>query len=116
MNNNEIKTIEKIRAQYTEKKETKLDELKKLDRKTKRPAQVFAYVFGSIGALVLGGGMCLAMPNVISGFMPLGIAVGVVGIGMVSANYFIYKAILNARRRNAAEEIIRLSNEISGKE
>lgn len=114
MNNNEIKAIEKIRAQYSEKKTTKLDELKKLDRDTKRPAQVFAYIFGSIGSLVLGTGMCLAMPEVIEGYMPLGIAVGIVGIAMVSANYFIYKARLSARRRKASSEILRLSNEILG--
>lgn len=114
MNNNEIQTVEKIRAQYSAKKMTKLDELKKLDRDTKRPALVFAYVFGSLGSLVLGAGMCLAMPDVIEGYMPLGIGVGLAGIAMVFANYFIYKANLNARRRKASEKIFKLSNEILG--
>ena len=94
MSNNERQLVENIRKGYEDKKITKLDELKALDRKTKRPAQVFAYVFGSIGALVLGSGMCLAMPEVIEGYMPLGIGVGIVGIIMVSVNYFLYKSIL----------------------
>ncbi len=114
MNNSERQTVESIRAKYEERKETKLDRLKALDRRVKRPADAAAYIFGSLGALVLGVGMCLAMPEVIEGYMPLGIAVGVVGIAMVSANYFIYKAHLKSRRRRASAEIYRLSDEILG--
>ena len=57
----EIKAIQKIRSSYEEREITKLDELKALDKKVKRPAQIFAYVYGSISSLVLGTGMCLAM-------------------------------------------------------
>ena len=90
MNAKEKQYVENIRLGYEEKKETKIDELRALDRQTKRPAQVFAYIFGTLGSLVLGSGMCLAMPEVIEGYMPLGIAVGIVGIVMVSVNYPIY--------------------------
>jgi uncharacterized membrane protein len=114
MSNNERQIVENIRKGYEKKEVTKLDELKELDRRTKRPAEVFAYIFGSIGALVLGSGMCLAMPEVIEGYMALGIGVGLIGIAMVSVNYFIYKAHLAARRRKASSEIFRLSNEILG--
>ena len=114
MNNNEKQIVEKIRSGYEERKPTKLDELRAVDRRVKRPAQVFAYIFGTVGALVLGSGMCLAMPEVIEGYMPLGICVGLVGIAMVSLNYLIYKATLRSRRRKASPEIFRLSNEILG--
>lgn len=114
MSNNERQLVENIRKGYEEKKTTKLDELKELDRRTKSPAQVFAYIFGSIGALVLGSGMCLAMPEIIEGYMPFGIGIGIVGIIMVSVNYFLYKSILGKRRRKASGEIFRLSNEILG--
>lgn len=53
--------VQKIRTQYTEKENTQLDALKELDKKVKKPANVFAYTFGTIGALVLGSGMSLAM-------------------------------------------------------
>ncbi len=106
--------VEQIRAQYTPTQTTKLDELKALDRRVKRPAEIFAYTFGSVGALVLGTGMCLAM-KVIGNLMPLGIAIGVVGIAMVSANYFFYKKILKNRKEKHAKEIFALSNEILGK-
>ena len=33
--------VQKIRTQYTEKEHTRLDELKALDRKVKKPAELF---------------------------------------------------------------------------
>ena len=114
MSNNEREIVEKIRTRYEEKEITKLDRLKSLDKSTRRPAEVFAYIFGSIGALVMGSGMCLCMPEVIEGYMPLGIGIGLVGILMVSINYFVFKSHLRARKRKASAEIFRLSNEILG--
>ncbi len=110
----ENKKVEEIQAQYLPKERTKVDELKGLDRKVRRPAEIFAYTFGSVGALVLGTGMCLAM-KIIGNLMPLGIAVGVVGIAMVSANYFLYEKLLKSRKKKYAQEVCALSNEILGK-
>ena len=46
MNNNDYDFIARqIRSQYTQKEPTKLDELRALDRKVKKPANVFAYIF-----------------------------------------------------------------------
>ncbi len=112
MSNKERKTVEKIRNSYTEKPTTKIDELRELNKRVETPAEIFAYIFGVIGALVLGVGMCLAMPEVIEGYMPLGIAVGVVGMIMVGFNYCIYKAILMSRRNKHKDEVLTLSDEI----
>ena len=112
MSNKEKNAVEKIRSSYTEKPVTKLDELRELNKKVERPAKIFAYIFGVIGALVLGVGMCLAMPEVIEGYMPLGIAVGVVGMIMIGFNYCIYKAILTSRRNKHKDEVLTLSDEI----
>lgn len=113
----------KIRDQYTEKEPTKLDELKALDREVKRPANVFAYAFGTVGALVLGSGMSLAMNvlrhgkygifNIKENMMVPGILTGLLGIGMVSANYPLYKGILKSRKEQYAERIIALSDSIT---
>ena len=110
---NERKYAEEIRKQYQPKSETesKLEKLHKLDGAVRRPAEIFAYTFGILGALILGVGMCLAM-KVIGDLMPLGIVIGVVGIAIVVANYFIYKAILKKRREKYSDEIVRLSNKI----
>lgn len=105
--------VQFIRSQYEAKSEqqTKTDALCALDRKVRRPAAIAAYVIGAVGTLVLGTGMCLAM-KVIGDLMPLGIAIGVVGIAIVCANYFVYKKILERRKKKYADQIIALSDEI----
>lgn len=55
--------VQKIRTQYTEKEHTQLDELRALDAKVKRPAKVFAYIFGCAGAILMGSGMSLIMTD-----------------------------------------------------
>lgn len=109
--------IQKIRTQYTEKEHSTLDELKKLDAKVKRPANVFAYIFGCIGAIVMGGGMSLVMTDIseivgIAHPMLYGIIIGIVGMIMAIINYPIYKSILGSRRKKYADKIIALSDKI----
>lgn len=103
--------VEQIRTRYVEHEGTKLDELKRLDRKAKRPAEIFAYTFGIAGALVLGTGMCLAM-KVIGDLMPLGIVVGCVGIVMVSVNYALYKKLLKRGKNKYGKQILELSDRL----
>ena len=52
---------EAIANEYAPKNASKVLALKKLDRKAKRKANIFAYTFGTLMALVLGVGMCLSM-------------------------------------------------------
>lgn len=109
--------VQKIRTQYTEKEHTQLDALKELDRKVKRPANVFAYVFGSISAIVMGSGMSLVMTDIgaklgMESTMVPGIVIGVVGLVAAAANYPIYKKILGGRRKKYANQIIALSDEL----
>lgn len=118
MSTREIKTIERIKQDYTEKPITKYDELRELDKKVHRAPTIFAYVFGSIGSLVMGTGMCFAMKVIfetVSFIMPLGIGVGLVGIAMVSLNYFIYKKMLAKRKKKYANEVLSLTEELLNK-
>ncbi len=112
MNANEKKLTEKIRSQYVEPQHNKLDELRELNAKAERPAKIIAYTVGILGALILGIGMCLAMPSVIEGFMPLGIVIGVVGIAIVAVNYPLYKRLLARGREKYKSEILALSDEL----
>ena len=109
----ERKFVNRLRDEYTEHGETKLDSLKRMDRRIKRPAEIFAYTFGIAGTLILGTGMCLAM-KVIGNLASLGIAIGLVGIAMVVVNYFIYRHILTSRKKKYGARIIALSNELLG--
>ena len=109
--------VQKIRTQYTEKQHTELDELKELDAKVKRPANVFAYTYGSVSAIVMGSGMSLVMTEIgtiigISNAMLPGVVIGVVGMAMALSTYPIYKKILAARKKKFAPEILALSDKI----
>ena len=109
--------VQKIRSQYTEKESTELDALRELDAKVKRPANVFAYIFGSISTIIMGAGMSLVMTDIgtrvgLSDSMLPGIIIGIAGMFMAIINYPIYKGILGARRKKFADKIIAISDKI----
>ena len=116
-NNDQEFLVQKIRTQYTEKQHTELDALKELDAKVKRPANVFAYTYGSVSAVVMGAGMSLVMTEIgtiigLANAMIPGIVIGIVGMGMALSTYPIYKKVLNARKKKYAPEILKLSEKI----
>lgn len=118
MNRNDKEFIvQKIRTQYTEKENTQLEALKNLDAKVKKPANVFANVFGSIAAIIMGSGMSLVMTDIgqtlgIQNTMVTGIVIGVIGLLMAIINYPVFKKNLASRRKKYAKEIIALSDNI----
>ena len=122
MNKNDQQFMaQKIRAQYMEKQSCELDDLRELAKKAKRPASIFAYIFGSISAIIMGCGMSLVMTDIAEkiglGIDPMlsGILIGVVGMVFAVVNYPIYKGILNARKKKYAADILALSEKIMNK-
>ena len=121
MNRNDQQFMaQKIRAQYMEKTPSELDALRELDAKVKRPANVFAYTFGSISAIVMGAGMSLVMTDIgaiigITSALVPGIAIGLVGLGMALLTYPMYKGIMNARKKKYGAQILTLSEKIMNK-
>lgn len=110
-------TVEKIREKYTEKEVSELDELRMLDKRVSRPANIFAYVFGSISAIIMGAGMSLIMTEIgeiIGMNAPLvpGIIIGIIGMIMALVNYPIYNSIIKQRRAKYSERILALSESI----
>ena len=109
---------QKIRTQYMKKTPSELDALRRLDIKVKRPANVFAYIFGSISAIIMGAGMSLVMTDIAEsiGFggdsMIMGIIVGIFGMAMALLTYPMYKRILNSRKKKYSAEILELSDKI----
>ncbi len=64
-------------------------------------ANIFAYSFGIIAALILGGGMSMVMT--IKNNIPVmigGIILGILGIILCGVNYFIYKKIVEKKTKN----------------
>lgn len=113
----ENQEVQEIRRKYLPCEKSKFEQLKELDTKVKRPANVFAYIFGSISAVIMGCGMSLVMTDIaqtigLASPMPYGIVIGLVGMGMAILNYPIYKGILGSRRKTYADKIIALSDSI----
>ena len=113
--------LKRIREKYTAPTgaEDKMARLRRLDASVTGTAQAIALVFGIIGTLFLGLGMSLIMTELgenlgISGdsVMVIGIIVGIVGGMIAGLAYPIYTAIVKAKRKKLAPEIIRLTDEL----
>ena len=113
--------LKRIRDKYTAPTEVedKMARLRRLDASVTNTAQAVALVFGVIGTLILGFGMSLVMTELaeslgISGdaAMVMGIIVGIVGGILAGLAYPIYNAIVKAKRKKLAPEIIRLTDEL----
>lgn len=107
---------EAIASEYAQKENSKVIALKKLDRKAKSKANIFAYSFGVAMTLLLGVGMCLSMKVIGDGSTVMfiaGIIAGIVGILGIGVNYPIYKKLLESGKKQYAFEIMQLAKEIS---
>lgn len=110
---------EAIVNEYSPKSASKTVALRKLDRKAKRPSEIFAFTFGIIMCLVFGSGMCICMgvigPNTVPAFA-MGIAIGIVGMIGMGINYPIHKKLLEKGKSKYAFEIMQLAKEICDEE
>ena len=114
MNTDKI-IAESIAKEYAPRETSRLVALRKLDRKAKMPATVFAYSFGIGASLVAGLGMSLAMQVIGSGTvgLVLGIVLGVIGFACCGINYPVYKKMLERGKAKYAFEIVELARQIS---
>ena len=113
--------LKKIREKYTPptESEDKMKRLRRLDASVTKTAMSVALMLGIVGALILGFGMSLCMTELgdILGTnrdmsMVIGIVTGIVGGAIASLAYPIYNAIVKARRKKLAPEILRLTDEL----
>ena len=102
-----------IRKKYIPQEETKLEELKRLDRLVQNSGIMESLTMGIGSCLVFGLGLCLAM-NVIGNVMWLGILLGLVGaVGMLLA-YPVQKKAFEKAKQKHAPRILELTAELTG--
>lgn len=111
-NERDQKKAENIRRQYIPHEENKMEQLQKLDAKVKAPGKVVSYIIGVVGALVMGAGMALVM---VWSNMRLGLTLSIPGLIVALAAYPVYAQITNSRKKKYADEIMRLSGDISAR-
>jgi hypothetical protein len=108
-NGNDAATVERIRREYLSREENKIDQLRRLDEEVKRPGTIVAITVGTIGALVMGVGMCMVM---VWSIMVPGIIVGILGMLIAGAGFFANRSITIKRKERYAAQIMQLSDEI----
>lgn len=107
----ENQEVLQIRQKYLPREETKLDELKRLDRLVQSSGITEGLSIGVFGCLMFGFGLCLTMKVI--GSMPwLGIALGLLGTVVMVLAYPVYKNILSSRRKQYTPQILELSEKI----
>lgn len=113
--------LKRIREKYMAptEAEDKMTRLRRLDASVTNTALAVALALGVIGTLILGFGMSLIMTELAEKLgifedtaMISGIIVGIVGGILASLAYPIYNAIVKAKRKKLAPEIIRLADEL----
>ena len=118
---NEQAEIKKIREKYTlpTKAEDTMARLRRLDAGVTNTAQAVSLIFGVIGTLILGFGMSLCMTDlgtILGSYrdmaMIFGIIIGLIGGIFASLAYPVYNAIVKAKRKKLAPEILRLTDEL----
>jgi len=103
--------IKKIRDKYAPPSEDKMERLRRLDKSVTRKGTAWSIAIGTIGTIIMVGGISICMVGPYEYFI-YGVAVGIVGIAIVSLAYPIYSAIVKAQRKKVAPEILRLTDEL----
>ena len=108
--------IEDIRKKYLPKEENKMEQLRRLHNSATQRAQIWSIALGTVGALVMGIGMSLAMSEFGSALgsfaMGVGIIIGVIGMVLIALAYPVYNHVLKKERERIAPEILRLTDEL----
>ena len=107
--------VHEIRKKYLPARESKLEELKRLDNEVQSSGMVEALSAGIGGALVFGLGLCLAMEVIGSGLICiiLGVLLGIVGIIGMLAAYPINRKIFNKTKNKLTPRILELTAELT---
>ena len=105
------KEVESIRRKYMPQEESKLERLKKLDRRVQMAGKIESLCFGIVGALVFGIGICFLL-DVFAGATWLTVLLMILGTAIMIPAYPIYRRIARKTKAELTPEILRLSEEI----
>ena len=105
------KEVESIRKKYLPQEESKLERLKKLDRRVQMAGTIESLCFGIVGALVFGVGMCFFL-DVFAGAAWLSALFMIIGSLIMIPAYPTYRKVARKTKSKLTPEILRLSEEI----
>ena len=102
--------IERIRNKYLPKEESKLDTLRKLDRRVQNAGKLSSLCVGVVGCLIFGIGMCFGL-DVFAGSDWLTVVFCALGASVMAPAYPLQKRIARKTREELVPEILRMSDE-----
>ena len=110
--------VHEIRKKYLPQCESKLEELKRLDRIVQNSGMIESLCVGIGGLLIFGFGLCLVMQVIGTGVLIaiVGILLGVVSMACMFAAYPVYHSIFKKTKTKYTQRILELANELSGNE
>ena len=103
--------VERIREKYLPREESRLELLRKLDRRVQSAGMIEGLTVGVVGCLIFGIGMCFGL-GVFGGGNWLAILFGALGTAVMLPAYPLYRRIARKTREALTPEILRLSEEI----
>lgn len=107
------KEIQAIRDKYLPREESKIDELRRLDRTVQSAGMIQALSVGILGCLVFGLGLCLAMQ--VTGNVPaLGVVLGIFGAVIMGSAYPVYRSVFDKTKEKYKPRILALAAQLSG--
>ena len=112
----ENEEIQEIRRRYMPQSESKMDELKRLDKRVQSSGMVEGLTAGISGLSIFGLGMCFSMQVFAEGalFIILGVFIGIVGAAVMAAAYPIYRKSYKKAKEKYTPRILELAAELSG--
>lgn len=105
------KEVQEIRNRYIPKEESKLDVLKRLDKKVQMAGMTESLSVGIMGTLIFGIGMCAGL-DVICGGMILAVILGIIGASFMIPAYPLYRTISNKAKEKYVPKILQLTDEL----
>lgn len=107
------KEVQEIRKKYLPKEESKLEELKRLDRRVQKSGLIPSLTVGIIGFLLFGLGVCMTV-QIIGESILLGMLLAIVGIGAMLFAYPVYRSLHSNTKEKLVPRILELSTELTG--
>ena len=108
----ENKEIQEIRERYLPKSESKIEELKRLDRRVQMAGQAQSLCVGIIGCLIFGIGLCMVL-QAMKGGIVLGSMLGIVGAVIMFCAYPVFRFWSGKVKSQLVPRILELSDELS---
>ena len=105
------KEVESIRNKYITREETKIEKLRRLDRKVSEAGMIESLATGVIGSLIFGVGMCFGL-DALAGADWLTFAFAIPGVIVMLGAYPIYRRLQKRAKAIYVPEILKLTDEI----